>query len=530
MVPKWRALALVGVGLLVAGAGLSAGALWFASVGHTTQAEIDGIYVDAVPRSVDAGMFLAIAAVTVVLFALLVYYSSCSFMRDVLGMTLAASGIGVWIFAQRLLPVWREISGKPYAGARVPLLTWAGGLALVGALLVAVATPWWAAKRAPRPGVLALTAGLVIGAAVASGAAVLTQDTNHVNATTAAQVPAAALPASPAAEKWRWHSDEPIEDVKAAGAGVVVRSASGLIAFDGVTGAERWHYRRDDAKTGELRILDGGRIIATSFAEVWHGFDAITGELLWRADHLPTSVWTETTRSALISPADSGRPYRALDGRTGTVAWQWNVPDGCFSDGDTETTADVVLAVVNCGKSRQGVIFGLDASSGRQLWRYDGPVGQPGLNGASLVGLRATLSGIVLVDRRDTGTPFYLDAASGKDIGPQTGAGVLSSADGLDFVTNSGEVFHATQPRPRWSVATTLAPWQTAWFGDTIAVLAHAKCDKPSLDLTLLDRTTGAQVRRLGCLPGSSGRHPLMVAAPGALAVLESANDLVGFA
>jgi hypothetical protein len=451
-------------------------------------------------------------------------------MRDILGLFLASLGIGVLIFAQRLLPVWHEISGKPYAGARVPLLTWAGGLVLVGALLVAVATPWWAAKRAPRPGVLALTAGLVIGAAVGSGAAVLTQDSNQVNATTAAQVPAAALPASPAVEKWRWHSAEQIEDIKAAGAGVVVRGASGLTAFDGVTGAERWHYRRDDATAGELRILDGGRIIATSFAEVWHGFDAFTGELLWRADDLPTSVWTETTRSALISPADSGRPYRALDGRTGTVAWQWDVPDGCFAEGDTETTADVVLAVVNCGESRQGVIFGLDASSGRQLWRYDGPVGRPGLNGASLLGLRATPSGIVLVDRRDTETAFYLDAASGKDIGPRIGVAALSSADGLDFVTNSGEVFHATEPRPRWSAATTLAPWQTAWLGDTIAVLAYAKCDKHSLDLTLLDRATGAHVRTLGCVPESSGGHPLMVAAPGVLAVLQSANDLVGFA
>jgi len=67
---KWRGIALVGVGLLVAGAGLAAYALVFTGIGDLTTFE----NVNVVDRSMETGLYLVAGGLVTATAALVAYY------------------------------------------------------------------------------------------------------------------------------------------------------------------------------------------------------------------------------------------------------------------------------------------------------------------------------------------------------------------------------------------------------------------------------------------------------------------------
>jgi hypothetical protein len=109
MVTKWRALALVGAGILVAA--WSTGTGWFVVAG---------------------GLCVAGSAVVAYL----------GKGRLLLAWSLGAAAIGLPVTGTKLVPSWNTLSHEPFAGRQVPLVLWAGGLLVVGSLLVLAATRW----------------------------------------------------------------------------------------------------------------------------------------------------------------------------------------------------------------------------------------------------------------------------------------------------------------------------------------------------------------------------------------------------
>ena len=512
----WRGITLFGVGLLIAGAGFAAYALLFTGVGYFT-ALWD---VSVADRSVESGLYLVVGGLVTAVMALVAYYVPGPAVWALLTTVVGLFMIGVWVVGDRLLPTWQGLSDEPFAGVRVPLLEWAAGITLLGALVVVVATPWKASWRAPRV-IVVLVAGVVLGAGGSVAAVAVTQP--NTNGTTAGSVSPAAVPTSPATQKWLWHSDKTIFDIVPAGAGFVVATEDSLIAVDGTTGQERWHYHRPGgAPPQPIFTFDHGGIVVADVDDLWFGFDAYTGKVLWHRDgvgNVLASTWRASTRTVLIASGYPRGPVQALDPRTGETAWEKPYLPQCRADGSAATTDDVAIVRLECGDKRQVVLVGLDGATGRRLWRRDGPVAP-----ASQY-VRATRSGVVIIE--EGATSSYVDQFTGDTTGPLPYRTIQAGAPtGNEFI-GGGDLFHAPEPSARWSVqhGPLDQPGSVAWLDTQIAVLTGERCGQ---QLTLLDRAGGATVRTLECVPGNW--RAMTVVGPGALALVRSPTDVVGYA
>ncbi len=157
-----------------------------------------------------------------------------------------------------------------------------------------------------------------------------------------------------------------------------------------------WALANGSQQTTPL-VYDGVMYVANP-GEIVHALDAASGEPLWeyRRDAPP--------------PGDSyggpppGRAHRniaiyrdmiylntadahvvALDARTGDVAWDTDVGQGVgfqFSSGAIVADGRVVSGLTGCGRYRDDTcyIVGLDAATGRELWRTS-TIARPGERG-----------------------------------------------------------------------------------------------------------------------------------------------------
>ena len=157
-----------------------------------------------------------------------------------------------------------------------------------------------------------------------------------------------------------------------------------------------WAMANGSQQTTPL-VYDGVMYLANP-GEIVHALDAATGELLWeyRRDAPP--------------PGDSyggpppGRAHRniaiyrdmiylntadahviAIDARTGDTAWDTDVGQGVgfqFSSGAIVADGRVVSGLTGCGRYRDDTcyIVGLDAATGRELWRTS-TIARPGERG-----------------------------------------------------------------------------------------------------------------------------------------------------
>ena len=157
-----------------------------------------------------------------------------------------------------------------------------------------------------------------------------------------------------------------------------------------------WAMANGSQQTTPL-VYDGVMYLANP-GEIVHALDAATGELLWeyRRDAPP--------------PGDSyggpppGRAHRniaiyrdmiylntadahviAIDARTGETAWDTDVGQGVgfqFSSGAIVADGRVVSGLTGCGRYRDDTcyIVGLDAATGRELWRTS-TIARPGERG-----------------------------------------------------------------------------------------------------------------------------------------------------
>lgn len=273
-----------------------------------------------------------------------------------------ALGIGVVVVGTwAVLACIADIrSGLP--GSAVPWLAVGCVAVLVAAVLLSVSP----LVRVRRGSVVrqALPAVLAVIIVVASAVAVdVVGRRLPVDASTAERPDRAGIP--DLLRRVRWTSTWPISrlpdgtpdpvepvEVVAAGAGVVVASGDRVVALDGATGAERWHYRRAGARIYGLRASpDGGTVVAEfaaggeelSRAELFV-FDADTGELRWTR---PSGAFVVLDHVLVEHPPDEP-VLVGVDLRSGKEMWTWTPPPNCELNGPVAPSEFALLVPVIC--------------------------------------------------------------------------------------------------------------------------------------------------------------------------------------
>ncbi|MFC7328935.1 PQQ-binding-like beta-propeller repeat protein [Marinactinospora rubrisoli] len=192
--------------------------------------------------------------------------------------------------------------------------------------------------RARRAGAaVGLVAG---GAALALVLQLVT--TLSVDATTAGPSDEqAAVPSDFSRIGWTWETPggQAVVGGVRAGAGVVVRFGDGIAALDSATGAERWHYRRPGATSGEVFASpDGSTVLATFESSGAAGIGALpvvvdphSGEV--RAEYPQGEYVVSQDRLVMTSHSfltlTSEGEVAAFDLDSGRRSWTFSAPKRC---------------------------------------------------------------------------------------------------------------------------------------------------------------------------------------------------------
>ncbi len=525
--PRWQQALWAGVGILVAGLGVLGYALVVADgVYPTLRAEEQQPYGPGV--TLGFATACAVPAVAVVAWVFGVTWSGAKgrltaypLPRFLVGIAVLLLGIGIW-FAVRSV----QVSDAPFAGDRALLVTSAYGFVLVGTVLVHVAaTRLWSSGAAPRPwsrrDVVEFVAGVTAVALAAGTAVAVVGEHTRVDATTAAAVQAPSTPRDPTRLLWRWSERTSIREVVAAGAGVVVATHEGIVALDGRTGQERWHYRRTDTSPGSdsyggfLVAVDGGRGVITSLDGRLHAFDAFTGELRWRDEEATAQTpppWNEeivATDTTVVRHRYSPVPeFVGTHVRTGEPTWRYASEHPECGTG-TDVVGDTVIIGYYCGPED---LVGLDGATGELLWRIPDGADKSSVD-AGLINDRGVLR----------------DPRSGRELraGPD---GLVMASDSGEIITSRG-LFEAGDTAPRWDVPDTapdtldrLDPRAATFLGDVVVVVNDRSCpgQGDGLQLIVADRADGTVRRSFECaeLPAvPAGNFNEVISAPGAVIV-----------
>ncbi|MGH8964385.1 MAG: PQQ-binding-like beta-propeller repeat protein, partial [Actinomycetes bacterium] len=346
-----------------------------------------------------------------------------------------------------------------------------------------------------RRGIIGFVAGMT-AVAVATGLVVaVAGDHSRIDATTTTATPAPPTPTDLTRVAWRWSEGERIHAVVPAGAGVVVATSRGIVALDGRTGQERWHYRRTYAAT-DLEPADGGRMVIASIGGRLHAFDAFTGELRWRdepatADYMSWIVTNSTTGSTIVrtdarivGPDELEMEYAATDARTGTPTWHYTAI-GCESQAKAAYGA-VIIYPGSCS-APTGEILALDETTGQPTWRrpLDGEFADYEM-------------GLIEIVNDETDTKTYLDVRTGREIPelPQILGenGFILGTDSGEVLTGDRQLFRLGDTAPLWQAQDTSPPdeavfvAQPIFLEDTVAVLDGRSCpgDSKGIELVLL--------------------------------------------
>lgn len=172
-----------------------------------------------------------------------------------------------------------------------------------------------------------------------------------------------ALDAGSGDERWRTEVAEPLWTPALGDGTVVVRTRSGVAAFEAETGDRRW----DGAGGFETRtdarpvVADGAVFVMGDVAA--HAFDLASGDRRWR---FPTGLRSEATPAAAdgtVYVAGDEAYVRALSTADGSE--QWRAKTGARVRCNLSVADGLV-----CAATEAGVVLGLDAADGTRRWRH----------------------------------------------------------------------------------------------------------------------------------------------------------------
>lgn len=419
----FAAAGALGAGLIIGGTALAVFSRFFATRGHFGEQfagnDLFGSYthldVSGTPDLLGATAFALGAAL---LIALVVVVVRARYRVSVYGewaplvIIAVVAGVSVLpIMAGRAhLPgVWRQVRTDYPLSQQLPAAVGAAGLIVTGTVLTlaVVIRPrllraWsWPALSVP------LLAGVVVAAATGAAAIDAGDDTRHIDGVTAAAEPVAGVPDRLGTERyrltlpkvadlWSGHADA----VLAAGPGFVTFDAAGVTAYDGASGAPRWHYRRTHTtgpdrapgvplQSWSAQSLEDGSVVLARWQQLgWTAFDALTGRILWRdsdytrdLDSAPDGTDAGQLYGSRSTPGylmiSDGDHIARYDARTG--ARMWSVPTtqlGCPGAYQVpEVTRSAIYRAAVCSQGTRGektvVVTALDPGDGKVLARRE---------------------------------------------------------------------------------------------------------------------------------------------------------------
>jgi outer membrane protein assembly factor BamB len=152
-----------------------------------------------------------------------------------------------------------------------------------------------------------------------------------------------------------------------------------VYALDALTGRPLWHHLMDVGQTYFLALANGAVIAADGYNGVApshyiggvYGLDAGTGKLLWSIDALDIIGLDAAGDVAYVGDGlkeELTGGVTAVSARTGDLLWTFEFPELVDADSGLVQSGGVVYVTTALGE-----IFALDASTGRQLWRYSDP-------------------------------------------------------------------------------------------------------------------------------------------------------------
>lgn len=425
--------------------------------------------------------------------------------------------------------------------------------AAAGVLVCWVAGGWAVRRRrTPYPWIALALVLPVASVVVAFGFA--STGVRSADASTAAGTTPAPVPAAPRTRTWVWHAPEglTVREVVRAGAGVVVAVEDGVVALDGVTGRERWHYRVAGANVGLAALTPDGDTLTLTYIVQYEGadeihvvvLDATTGTvILDRAGYDPYFVDSYSSRvltdHVLVSVAEQ---VRAFDPRTGQRRWEYTPPAQCEvweEDPPAVAGAGVVTVGMVCGPDKPPVripsrpepvtvtVVGLDERTGQQRWQHT-------RDGVLVARLVPAGDGSAVFLQCD-GFAALLDPATGATVldAPGTDADLVIGATDEWLATTSADTTTYTLTRPNSGPTTLQLPGgfrEGASATDARVYVLLANDD----DLTVItqpwtgaDRSTATVPR-----PDEDDEDPEevdydMVPAPGAVVIFEPAGTTV---
>ncbi|UGT57122.1 PQQ-binding-like beta-propeller repeat protein [Nocardia asteroides] len=274
---------------------------------------------------------------------------------------------------------------------QLPIAVAAWILTVVGTVLVLGASfaPPVRGALSRRSGATMAMIGVLV-CAVATGVAVRAgDDSRFFDHRTAPPAAAAPLPTRLGTEQFRLDLPSSAA-VVAGGPGFLVGTATGITAYDGVTGTPRWHHLRPGAhKKGvhldisSLAVIEPENVVIAYWNSLgWTAYDAATGESLWTATDFSRDRTTDLSavESAAPLPILARRDGAALiryDARTGRRMWSApRVPVDCAKQQSTTAiTSTAVYQVMPCGTGSTATttILALDALTGTPIAQRDLP-------------------------------------------------------------------------------------------------------------------------------------------------------------
>ena len=237
-----------------------------------------------------------------------------------------------------------------------------------------------------------------------------------------------ALDRTTGTRKWAFDAGTPIPSSPAVGGGAVYFGTRDgqYYAVDAATGKQRWKvvtgalvpwpwgHESGDVYMSSPAFADGVVYFGAGDGRVY-AVDATTGKEKWHAQtggRVRASPAIDAAR--VYAGSADGRVY-AFDRATGAPQWKFETEGVRLNSGDfgfdrrtVQSSPAVANGMVFVG-ARDGWIYGLDAATGAEKWRFDHKVSW--INTSP-----AVLDGVVYAGSSDAQFVQALDAATGKEL------------------------------------------------------------------------------------------------------------------
>ncbi|MFD3703926.1 PQQ-binding-like beta-propeller repeat protein [Nocardia sp. NPDC058658] len=355
---------------------------------------------------------LGMSAIVVGVMALLVVAVALTWARRLQRAGFGNPGVAIYLVLavavvrtlQLHIPSTTKLIADQYAAfPRLPTAVAAWILVCLGILIVSYplsVAPQFTLKT--RGFAVPALIALLVCALTAGVAAWFGNDNRFFEHRPATSVVAAPIPNRLGQERFR--IDLPEENrVVVGGPGFIVGTATGITAYDGATGAPRWHYLRPGATEDsvhhsytELLSIPSENVVVTDWASLGLiAFDATTGRKLWTdsefvddvRDGVRAAKRFDSTTAPMLAWADNDYAshkygnFRRYDARTGRLLWTVPpVPEMCRKEvSKIAITSRAVYQVLVCHRDQSAwtTIHAFDPATGAQIAQRDLPNPEP---------------------------------------------------------------------------------------------------------------------------------------------------------